>query len=276
MGQKPLAASPGRVLDEALAVGRDASTFPAADEDYFRDMDGGVPLTPEEIKGRNSWIVWTAGNDRFWDGIGVTAYRRARFPEDAVVASQPEDQPRSTAGSISAWSTSRASSRPTGPDPKRHGLWLDQRSPDCPPDPFENEQKYPGVAIGARGKTIETRLLLRLCHGRRRAPAVSEPRLRRAGREGVGCESLLHRPEYYNSNTLVRPYRVGMSCGFCHVGPNPTKPPADPENPKWENLSSNVGAQYFWVDRIFDWNADPSTSSSSCFTPRARARSTPR
>ena len=33
------------------------------------------------------------------------------------------------------------------------------------------------------------------------------------------------------------------------------KPPADPENPNWENLSSNVGAQYFWVDRIFDWKA---------------------
>ena len=49
-----------------------------------------------------------------------------------------------------------------------------------------------------------------------------------------------------------------MSCGFCHVGPNPIKPPADPENPKWENLSSNVGAQYFWVDRIFAWEADPS------------------
>ena len=48
-----------------------------------------------------------------------------------------------------------------------------------------------------------------------------------------------------------------MSCGFCHVGPNPIKPPADPENPKWANLSSNVGAQYFWVDRIFYWNADP-------------------
>ena len=60
---------------------------------------------------------------------------------------------------------------------------------------------------------------------------------------------------YYNSKDLIRPYRVGMSCGFCHVGPNPVKPPADPENPKWENLSSNVGAQYFWIDRIFDWDA---------------------
>ena len=63
-------------------------------------------------------------------------------------------------------------------------------------------------------------------------------------------------PTYYKSNKVIRPYRVGMSCGFCHVGPNPTKPPADPNSPKWENLSSNVGAQYFWVDRIFYWDAD--------------------
>jgi hypothetical protein len=49
-----------------------------------------------------------------------------------------------------------------------------------------------------------------------------------------------------------------MSCGFCHVGPNPEKPPADPEAPQWENLSSTVGAQYFWVDRILAWNADES------------------
>ena len=47
-----------------------------------------------------------------------------------------------------------------------------------------------------------------------------------------------------------------MSCGFCHVGPDPVRPPADPENPKLENLSSTVGAQYFWVDRIFIWRGD--------------------
>src|ERR1700704_883682 len=70
---------PGRVLDEALLAGRDASTFPAADEDYFHDMDGAVPLTPEEIKGRNTWIVWTAGNDRFWDGLGTTAFGALDF-----------------------------------------------------------------------------------------------------------------------------------------------------------------------------------------------------
>lgn len=50
-----------------------------------------------------------------------------------------------------------------------------------------------------------------------------------------------------------------MSCGFCHVGPNPAKPPDDPENPKWENLSSNVGVQYFRVDKILAWSPDMSS-----------------
>ncbi len=68
-------------------------------------------------------------------------------------------------------------------------------------------------------------------------------------------------PDYYLRKDLVRPYRVGMSCAFCHVGPNPVNPPPNPEQPEWKNLSSNVGAQYFWISRIFMWdhkNADES------------------
>src|SRR5258705_2887628 len=52
-----------------------------------------------------------------------------------------------------------------------------------------------------------------------------------------------------------------MACPFCHVGPNPVRPPADPENPRWENLSSNVGAQYWWADRIFSWQGDSNRRS---------------
>ena len=63
----------------------------------------------------------------------------------------------------------------------------------------------------------------------------------------------------------MKPYRVGMTCAFCHVGPSPTEPPADPENPRWENLSSVVGTQYFWVDRIFDWKADPTSFPQQLF-----------
>ncbi len=46
----------GQVLDEARTAGRDAASFPAATEDFFHDMDGGIALTPEEVKGRNMWI----------------------------------------------------------------------------------------------------------------------------------------------------------------------------------------------------------------------------
>ena len=63
--------------------------------------------------------------------------------------------------------------------------------------------------------------------------------------------------DYYNDKDLVRPYRVGMACAFCHVGPSPIHPPKDVENPAWSELASNPGAQYFWVDRIFFWNTRP-------------------
>ena len=51
------APKPGQVIDEARAAGRDAASFPPADEDYFHDMDGAIALTPEEIKGRNMWLI---------------------------------------------------------------------------------------------------------------------------------------------------------------------------------------------------------------------------
>ena len=58
-----------------MEVGRTAASFPAADEDYFADMDYGyrrdtdpsVKLDAADVRGRVSWIVWTFGNDRFWD-----------------------------------------------------------------------------------------------------------------------------------------------------------------------------------------------------------------
>src|SRR5262249_18715061 len=64
-------------------------------------------------------------------------------------------------------------------------------------------------------------------------------------------------PAYYGDPNLVRPYTVGMACAFCHVGPNPIAPPADPENPGWENLSSYIGAQYWHAAPIFSFAARP-------------------
>lgn len=248
---------PGTVQDEAMRAHRDVSSFPAADEDYFHDMDGGLALTPEQIKGRNMWLVWTGGNDRFWDTLGVSSFGALDFLK--TLSSHPglkfsRDNRWTYFGLINEPCFIKA----TGPDPTRYGLWLDKRDPSCPPDPFENESKYPGVRLGARGENLPVGSYYGWASGIVGLRLFPNPAFDAAAAKKWDPVRYYTDPSYYNDRNLIRPYRVGMSCAFCHVGPNPVKPPADPEHPAWENLSSNVGAQYFWLDRIFDWQADPS------------------
>jgi len=252
---------PGQVQDEALRAGRSVSSFPAADEDYFHDMDqnagtnGGTQLAADEVKGRNTWIVWTGGNDRFWDAISKMSAGNLDLLK--TISSHPKlkysrDNRWAWLGLVNEPCFAKAS----GPDPKRWGLWLDQRRADCPPDPFENEQKYPGVQIGARGKNMPVGSFYGYPTGIVGLRLFPNPDFDEKAAKNWDPERYYNDPKYYNSKDLVKPYRVGMSCGFCHVGPNPLKPPNDPENPKWENLSSNVGAQYFWIERIFTYDPD--------------------
>src|SRR5271169_2055784 len=246
------------VIDEARQAGRAGQSFPAADEDYFRAMDGGIALSPEEVKGRNMWIVWTGGDDRLWDDL--TNFTFGNFDLLKILSSYPglkysRDNRWNYFGLVNEPCFSKAA----GPNPQRYGLWLDVRDPNCPPDPFENAEKYPGVAVGARGKNIPAGSYYGYPSGIVGLRLFPNPDFDETAAKEWNAERFYNDPNYYLSKELVRPYRVGMSCGFCHVGPNPEKPPANPEAPQWENLSSLVGAQYFWVDRIFAWNADPST-----------------
>jgi hypothetical protein len=251
---------PGRVLDEAMRAGRTAESFTAADEDYFRDMDGGGQFTPDEVKGRNMWIVWTGGNDRFWDAIGIESVGSLDFLK--TLSSHPTlPYSRDTRWTYLGLVNEPCFKKATGPDPNRYGLWLDTRDPNCPPDPFADDQKYPGVKIGARGKTVPVGSYYGEPSGIVGLRLFPNPAFDDNARRKWDAERFYRDPSYYFSKDLVRPYRVGMSCAFCHLGPSPVKPPADPENPKWENLSSNVGAQYFWVDRIFNWQGDTNRNS---------------
>ncbi len=251
------AAKPGTVLDEARLANRGPESLPAAAEDYFHDMDGAPALTPDEVKGRNMWLVWTGGNDLFWDGITISSFGALDFIK--TVSSHPSlkfsrDNRWNYLGLVNEPCFEKA----TGPDPARFGLWLDHRTSACPPDPFENEANYPGVKLGARGKNLPVGSLYGWASGIVGLRLFPNPAFDDAAAKRWDPVRYYTDPAYYNSKDLVRPYRVGMSCAFCHVGPNPVAPPADPEHPQWANLSSNVGAQYFWIDRIFDWQADPS------------------
>ncbi len=260
-------AAPVIIVDEAQRAGRDAASFPQATEDYFHDMDNGVALQQEEVQGRNMWLVWTGGNDRLWDKITGNSF--GTFDLLKIVTSHPSqaycDGKRCDRDSRWEWLgalNEPCFEKPTAPDPKRFGLWLDVRSKDCPADPFENETTYPGVTIGARGKTFSDGSALPVGSyfgyptgivGLRLFP---NPDFDQAAKDKWDPEKYYTDESYYNNPDLIRPYRVGMACGFCHVGPSPLHPPATPSNPQWANLNSTVGAQYLWMDRVFVYSGD--------------------
>ena len=255
-------------IDEAQLAGRSEASFPQASEDFFHEMDNGVQLTPEEVQGRNMWLVWTGGNDRFWDR--VTKNSLATFDLLKIVTSHPSQTycNGQHCDRDSRWRWLGAINepcfeKPAAPDPQRFGLWLDVRSANCAADPFEDETKYPGVKIKARGTTFSDGSKLPVGSyfgydtgilGLRLFP---NPDFDQAAKDKWDPERYYTDPNYYKDPNLVRPYRVGMACGFCHVGPSPIHPPADPAHPHWGDLNSTVGSQYLWMDRVFVYSGDP-------------------
>ena len=65
-------------------------------------------------------------------------------------------------------------------------------------------------------------------------------------------------PSKWNANQFLNfdpAYRTslpsGLTCGVCHISFNPAKPPADPNNPQWENLAPAIGNQYLREGEMF-------------------------
>jgi hypothetical protein len=283
--EAPCGTGVGGVKDEALCVGRTADTFTSADEDYFADMDYGISKNPAELqqrlapyapgitqeqavesfaKGRNNWIVWTAGNDKMWDELSRLAVGNVDFLK--IVTNHPSLQfSRDNRWAYLGLVNEPCYTKGAAPREDRFGLYMDTRDANCGADPFENEAKYPGVAIGARGKNIPAGSFYGYGTGIVGLRLFPNPAFDEAAQAKWDPERFYTDPSYYNDKSLVRPYRVGMSCGFCHVGPNPSNPPLDPEHPTWANLNSNPGAQYFWVDRIFMYNPDASNFAWQLF-----------
>src|SRR5678815_3063628 len=56
------------------AGGRKPEDFPEIAADVFAPMDGGIRLAPDEIKGRNTWNLWCAGDEQFWDRMAQESY----------------------------------------------------------------------------------------------------------------------------------------------------------------------------------------------------------
>jgi hypothetical protein len=263
----------GPAEDEAKQAGKTPADFPESAQDYFADMDGGEPFTEDEIKGRNTWMIWTGGNEAFWDWLAnnslgtfdllktISSFPCSDEQRAYLAGSYRQDAAGSEYGTIpsAAYSSGYAGGidadpgvetknyyeyydrdsrfeylglmnepgfqRPTQPD--EYGLCLDE--PVAVEDPFDPEvYGYPSGVLG-----------LRLYPN----PNVDEAAEAAWKEANADIPRYYTDPEYYQDRELVRPYRVGMACSFCHVSHHPTNPPDDPENPEFANLSGTIGAQ---------------------------------
>jgi hypothetical protein len=209
--------------------------FPHASVDYFAAMDDGVRLNAQEIRGRNTWLLWTAGDEAFWD---LLASRSAGAFD---LLKMLDSRNRSTRFAYYGLMNEPGFTQAHAAD--QFGLWLD--APDGTADPAyaaSYNETFPkdtfvktyGRASGIVGLRI-----------------FPNPNFDPAALKQWDPRRFYNDLAYYSDPKLVRPYRVGMTCGFCHVGPHPLHPPPDPEHPSWENLSSTIGAQYLKAAHIF-------------------------
>jgi len=230
------------IVDEAKAEGKTPGDFPADDYDYFRGMDmrpdGTVDangnselkpldLTPDEVRGRNTWVLWCAGNEVFLDYLAGHSYGFMDLLKLCDFA--PDDELGGKRWGPAGLVTEPGTKVPEKPD--EFGLYIRQREHTRirQPDP-----KVYGRSSGIVG--------LRL---------FQNPKFDEKARKHWDAVKYRRDEAYYNDPNLIRPYRVGMSCVFCHVAPHPLNPPADPEAPKWGNLSTTIGAQYFRMRAVF-------------------------
>ena len=217
-------------IDEAKAAGKTTADFPQITADIFKPMDGGVDLSPEEIMGRNTWNLWSAGNQRFWNRAAQDSYGLI----DLLKMLDNRKYPRGERFKILGLNNEPGFRAPSKPD--EFGLCLDQQVEPEPKGIDENIYGKPSGVLGFR--------------------LFPNPEFDEKARKKWDGKRFYEDRTYYNDNKLIRPYRVGVACGACHIAPNPSNPPADPENPLWENLASAIGNQYINEGKVFACNVE--------------------
>jgi hypothetical protein len=297
--------------DEAMQAGKSVEDFAQAPDepDLLAGTDDAIAMDAAGVRGRNTWWLWTAGNQAFWDWLAdnsfgtfdllkiISSYpcspeqgARARKYEarlDAGKGDHPAgaygesgyaappgpkygygtkerglyadyacaddmypksgDPPyryydRSTRFCYTGLINEPGFRKPSQPD--KYGLCLDQRTGEDPlfPGASEKERKRLEKIYGRSSGVLGLRLF----------PNPNfDDKAERKWKKAMEEDRYYLDPKFYADRSLVRPYRVGMSCGFCHISYHPLNPPHDPEHPDWENLSGTIGAQYFWFGRIF-------------------------
>ncbi len=203
-----------------------------AENDIFYGPPGygyaGEPLTAEERLGQLTWYHWTAGSQHFWRRLAYATEGRIELLR--LLATAPRHERFRRLGVMNDPDYQAASREDAEND---YGLPLDvpKKKPATPQEKarWENEKKLYGEPTGIIGL--------------RKFP---NPRFTEEARKKWHAVEFLKRPHEFEP-----PYIIGMSCAICHVAFNPLQPPANVEEPAWENLSAVIGNQYLEEVRLF-------------------------
>jgi hypothetical protein len=218
------------IVDEAKASGKTPADFSQITADVFKPMDGGIQLSPEEIMGCNAWILWSAGNEHFWNLVAQDSFGLMDLLKTLDNRKYPRGERFNTLGLINE----PGFGAPGKPD--EFGLMLDEQ---IAPEPADIDEKICGKPSGVVGFRL-----------------FRNPEFKEEARRKWDGNRFMNDPTDYNDKNLVRPYRVGVACASCHVAPNPDRPPSDPNNPRWENLASAIGNQYLSEGKVFACNVE--------------------
>ena len=218
-------------LGEAKKLGLTPVDFPQFDVDVFKDVDGGIQLTKEEVMGRNTWLLWTGGSQTMLDTMASESYGLLDIVK--VLDSRQRSTRFKEAGLINEPGYKQAT------EPDEYGLWIDE--PVEGVTTTDQQIKAAGIEEFVYGKSTGI-LGLRL---------YPNSKFDAAAKKKWDPNKFYNDPEYYTDPDLIRPYRVGMTCAICHIAHHPLNPPADPESPEWKNLASAIANQYIREGKVF-------------------------
>ena len=222
-----------------------------------------------ETLGRNTWMIWSGGNEAFWDWLSrqygfldflklLDSRNRATRFRDGGLINEPGMTQATSEDEFGLWLDQpvdaevrewrRAYIRKAfnlDPDTGQ-ALRQDYGSQPVAPSPYSmssyataddyNDDIPPPEIYGISSGIVGLRLF-------------PNPNFDEEARERWDAREYYENPE--GDPNLIRPYRVGMSCAFCHASYHPLNPPRDLVNPEWSNISGNIGAQYLRMQPVF-------------------------
>ena len=189
-----------------------------------------VTLSPGDINGRVIWNLWSGDNAGFWNWLAKYGFGTGDLLK---MIATPRNQRFQTYGIFNQ----PGFMQPATPD--EYGLRIDV--PREPGSKYDIDRRLDLATYGRSSGVMGLRLF--------KNPKFDPSKW--------DADRFWNDPNYYKRPDLERPYIVGMSCSFCHVGADPVNPPADPNEPDFGNLSDYVGQHYIKIWEVMGHGLGP-------------------